>query len=405
MIVLAKTKYPDVYVDNKGHYYYLVELGHDLLTGKRIQKKSRRDANNNRFRSAHDAYKECLRIKNEYQSQNGYANYGLLYRDFMKNYYIPSYESDVEQSTFKSRQSVFKHLIDWFGKYKLRSIRSIDCEKFRVYLLNKSGYSQGFSSMVYSLFRNTLDYAVRMDFLAKNPSRKTKAINKGKSHVEFWTKSEFEKVLSVIYTKDYYQHMCFTILYLYFTCGMRVSEGLALTYDDVDYKRHRLRIHKTLDMTNKEHYTIKPYTKTINGIRTISLDNDTIRVLKSWQKDQQAHGVYNFIMSYDDTPMSRTTIPLIIKRFAKIAGVKPIQAKGLRHSNVSYLINEFNADVLTVSRRLGHSGPDITLKYYSHLWPRNDESIADKMEGNIVFKKAKENRLAFNGNQHLHSTK
>lgn len=186
---------------------------------------------------------------------------------------------------------------------------------------------------------------------------------------------------------------------------MRVSEGLALTYDDVDYKRHRLRIHKTLDMTNKEHYTIKPYTKTINGIRTISLDNDTIRVLKSWQKDQQAHGVYHFIMSYDDTPMSRTTIPLIIKRFAKIAGVKPIQAKGLRHSNVSYLINEFNADVLTVSRRLGHSGPDITLKYYSHLWPRNDESIADKMEGNIVFKNAKENRLAFNGNQHLHSTK
>lgn len=69
--------------------------------------------------------------------------------------------------------------------------------------------------------------------------------------------------------------------------------------------------------------------QTINGIRTISLDNDTIRVLKSWQKDQQAHGVYHFIMSYDDTPMSRTTIPLIIKRFAKIAGVKPIQAKGL----------------------------------------------------------------------------
>ena len=121
MIVLAKTKYPDVYVDNKGHYYYLVELGHDLLTGKRIQKKSRRDANNNRFRSAHDAYKECLRIKNEYQSQNGYANYGLLYGDFMENYYIPSYKSDVEHSTFKSRQSIFKHVV---CKIKLEKIKS-----------------------------------------------------------------------------------------------------------------------------------------------------------------------------------------------------------------------------------------------------------------------------------------
>ena len=120
------------------------------------------------------------------------------------------------------------HLKKWFGNKKLREIRAVDCEKFRVYLLGKSGYSQGFASLVYCLFRNTLDYAVRMDFLVKNPSRKTKAINKGKTTVAFWTKTEFEKVLSVIYTQDYYQHMYFVILYLYFTCGMRVSEGLAL---------------------------------------------------------------------------------------------------------------------------------------------------------------------------------
>ena len=297
------------------------------------------------------------------------------------------------------------HLKKWFGNKKLREIRAVDCEKFRVYLLGKSGYSQGFASLVYCLFRNTLDYAVRMDFLVKNPSRKTKAINKEKTTVAFWTKTEFEKVLSVIYTQDYYQHMYFVILYLYFTCGMRVSEGLALTYDDVDFKRHRLKIHKTLEMKNKHDYVIKPYTKTINGIRTISLDNDTIRVLKNWRKDQEKHGVHNFIMSYDDTPMSRTTIPLIVKRFAKLAGVKPIQAKGLRHSHVSYLINEFNTDVLTVSRRLGHSSPEITLKYYAHLWPRNDETIADEMEGNIKFQPAKENRLRFTGNQNIHSTK
>ncbi|WP_459208548.1 tyrosine-type recombinase/integrase [Limosilactobacillus albertensis] len=402
---MAKTRYPNVYVDSKGSYYYLVELGHDLLTGKRIQKKGRKTANNVKFRTAHDAYREALRVKNDYQESHGYANYRMRYESFMDKYYIPSYKSDVETSTYNARISSFKHLKKWFGSKELREIKAIDCEQFRTYLLNDSGYSQGFASMVYCLFRNSLDYAVRMGFLDSNPSRKTKAINKGKTTVAFWTKSEFEKVLSVIYTKDYYQHMCFVILYLYFTCGMRVSEGLALTYDDVDFKRHRLKIHKTLEMKNKNDYVIKPYTKTINGIRTISLDSDTIRVLKDWRKDQEKHGVHNFIMSYDDTPMSRTTIPLIVKRFAKLAGVKPIQAKGLRHSHVSYLINEFNADVLTVSRRLGHSSPEITLKYYAHLWPRNDETIADEMEGNIKFQPAKENRLRFTGNQNIHSTK
>lgn len=405
VIKMAKTKYPNVYLDNKGQYYYLVELGHDLITGRRIQKKGRRDAQYNKFASAHEAYKEAVRIKNEYQERNGFANYSLTYDDFLDDFYIPSYKSDVENSTFKSRQSTFKHLKKWFGAKKLRDIRATDCEKFRVFLLGKSGYSQGFASLIYCMFRNTLDYAVRMDFLIKNPSRRTKTINKGKSTVAFWTKSEFEKVLSVIYTKDYYQHMCFVILYLYFTCGMRVSEGLALTYDDIDFEHHRLKIHKTLEMKNKNDYELKPYTKTINGIRTISLDNDTIRILKNWKKDQEKHGVHNFIMSYDDTPMSRTTIPLIVKRFAKLAGVKPIQAKGLRHSSVSYLINEFNADVLTISRRLGHSSPEITLKYYAHLWPRNDETIADKMEGNINFKSATKNQLNFTGNQNIHSVK
>lgn len=39
VIKMAKTKYPNVYLDNKGQYYYLVELGHDLITGRRIQNK------------------------------------------------------------------------------------------------------------------------------------------------------------------------------------------------------------------------------------------------------------------------------------------------------------------------------------------------------------------------------
>lgn len=77
----------------------------------------------------------------------------------------------------------------------------------------------------------------------------------------------------------------------------------------------------------------------------------------------------------------------------------PIQAKGLRHSHVSYLINEFNADVLTVSRRLGHSGPEITLKYYAHLWSCNDEPLAEKMSGNLKIKFAKNSLVKFNGNQ------
>lgn len=57
--------------------------------------------------------------------------------------------------------------------------------------------------------------------------------------------------------------------------------------------------------------------------------------------------------------------------------VPAIQGKGLKYFHVSYLINEFNADILVVSRRLNHSSPEITLKHYAHFWSRKDESIAE----------------------------
>ena len=88
------------------------------------------------------------------------------------------------------------------------------------------------------------------------------------------------------------------------------------------------------------------------------------------------------------------------QRYAKLAHVPVIQGKGLRHSHVSYLINEFNADILVVSQRLGHSSPEITLKHYAHLWGKNDEGLAEKITGNIQFKDATKSSVAvFNGNQ------
>lgn len=152
-------------------------------------------------------------------------------------------------------------------------------------------------------------------------------------------------------------------------------------------------------MKNQNDFIRKPYTKTESGMRTISLDDDTVEILKRWRKVQKKHGVQHFILSYTDLPLYRSTVQRIIERYAKLAKVPAIQGKGLRHSHVSYLINEFNADILVVSQRLGHSSPKITLKHYAHLWSRNDEGIADQMTGNIIFNFAKESKVDFNGNQ------
>ena len=99
--------------------------------------------------------------------------------------------------------------------------------------------------------------------------------------------------------------------------------------------------------------------------------------------------------------MLKSTISRIIKRYAKIAHVKPIQAKGLRHSHASLLINELNATVLILSKRLGHSSPEITLKHYSHLWDSTDEVITNEMVGIINVSFPSSSLVNFNGNQSI----
>jgi integrase len=142
----------------------------------------------------------------------------------------------------------------------------------------------------------------------------------------------------------------------------------------------------TLYRKSKKEYTRSLTLKTENSKRIISLDDDTIKILKEWKRRQQKLVNSHFIMSYDGTPLHRCIVGRIINKRSNLADVHKIQAKGLRHSHASYLINEHNADILVISKRLGHSSPEITLKHYSHLWGNNDRSIADMITGNIKIK-------------------
>lgn len=395
---MKKKRYANVYQDSKGKFFYQVFLGRDEH-GKQKFKKGRKDSKGNPFSSARAAYIEAVKIKNNYLESSGKVIYRMTYKTFMEKKYIPKYKGDVEESTFQSHSKAFDYAIDRFGDKLLEDITVLDCDEYRTWLLTESGYSKSYCSMVYISFSQSLEYAVSVGILDINVSMKTKSIPKGKVVVAYWNKKQFEKVISQFYIDDYHEYFCFMMIWLYFMTGVRVGEALALKWSDIDLKNAKVRIHHTLEYRNKQDYTIKPYTKTASGKRVISLDSDTLNFLRNWKKIQREHGVRTFVISYDDTPTSRSTVNKIVKRYARLAEIPEIEAKGLRHSHVSYLINEFNADVLTVSRRLGHSGPDITLKHYSHLWNRNDDGLTKLMTGNIKVKFSYKKHASFNGNQ------
>lgn len=403
------TKYPGVYIDNKGNYFYQTEFGVDRFTGKRIRKKGRKDMNGKPFSSAFEANKELTRLKREYHKANGYGNYKMTYGEFMDKVYIPYYKTEVEESTFNVKEGILEKIRDRFSSIPLRSISVENVQNFRTWLLSSKengakGYSQSYASLIFGMFRKSLDKAVEMQYLEHNIAKNVKAIQKGKAIVPYWTKQEFEKVINQIYIGDFYEHLNFIILWLYYMTGIRVNEGTALYWNNVDLIKKRLIVHHMLIIKNKTEWRRNSYTKTEDGKRIIALDDDTIKILKEWRNRQKEIGLggeEDFIFTYDGLPMIKSTISRIINRYSKLAGVKKIQAKGLRHSHASYLINEFNVSVLVLSQRMGHSSPEITLKHYAHMWSGADTEIAEKITGNISIKTANSTKFKFNGNQSL----
>lgn len=406
------TKYPGVYVDDKGNFFYQSEFGIDRITGRRIRKKGRKDVNGKPFASAFEANKELTRLKREYHKVNSYSNYKMTYEQFMNSVYIPYYQTNVEESTFSVRKRILEKIRDRFASIPLRSISVEDVQHFRTWLLTSkenggAGYSQSYASLVFGTFRKSLDKAVEMQYLEMNITKKVRAIPKGKANVSYWTKEDFEKVINQIYIEDFYEHLNFVMLWVYYMTGIRVNEGTALWWNDVDLKNKRLRVHHMLIMKTRSEWKRNSYTKTEDGKRIIALDDDTINILTVWRNRQLEIGLGNsndFIFSYDGLPMIKSTIGRIIKRYSQFAGVTGIQAKGLRHSHASYLINEFNVSVLVLSQRMGHSNPEITLKYYAHMWSGADTAIADAMTGNIEIKTSERSKIKFKGNQVLNKS-
>lgn len=397
---VKKTRYTGVYLDIKGHPFYQINLGKDKQ-GKSHTKKSRFNHNGKPFESIKEAYEERERVRQEYKAKMGKAKYCLTYKMFMEQDFLPYYRANVEESTYHSHINAFKKGIEFFGKQKLEDIKVQDCEDFRTWLLGKSGFSQNYASLIYSSFRQSLGYAVRMELLQKNVAMQTKAVNKAKTHPEVWTKKDFEKVLSQISLDDYYSQYEFIVIWFYYMTGVRVSEGLALQWSDINFKNRTVKVYHTLDFKNVHEYRIKPYTKTQSGQRVIMLDQTTIKYLKRWKMTQVKQCKTNFVLSYKKDPVPRSTVNRIIKRYSKLAEVPEINGKGLRHSHVSYLINEIHANILVISKRLGHSSPDITLKHYAHMWAGSDEAIAKELDKGIQVKTAKEKRVKFIGNQNV----
>lgn len=143
-------------------------------------------------------------------------------------------------------------------------------------------FSPNYIRIVQGMLSIAFDRAIVLGIAKKNPSRMVGNIKSKKTKVDFWTLEEFQKVTSLLYKGDYYEHYLFISFWLLFMTGMRIGEAAALQWSDIDFETGLSNINKTLYYKSMDEYKfVDP--KTQASVRTIYIDADTIRELKAWR--------------------------------------------------------------------------------------------------------------------------
>lgn len=375
---------------NNGTYYFRANLGYDAVTGKQIQK----------YRSGFSTKKEA---RAEYSKLILAAEEGLAmekkqpsFKQFIEEIYLPWYKTQVKESTYKNRLNTIEKHFKFFYRKKVNEIEPIHVQTWQLKLAKD--YSPNYVRIIQGMLSLAFDRAIILGLAKKNPARMVGNIKSKKVKVDFWTLEEFQKVISLLYKGDYYEHYLFICFWLLFTTGLRIGEAAALQWEDIDFESGIISVTKTLYYKSMNEYTfVDP--KTSASIRTVVIDKDTIRELKDWMEVQKkVLKDCNFVLSYSGIPTSKHTLPRALEKLAGLADVHRIKIHALRHSHVALLIS-MGVNPLIVKDRLGHEKIQTTLGTYGHLYPNSNFEVAKMLGGIINFTPATESIADYTHNQ------
>lgn len=378
---------------NNGTYYFRANLGYDPITGKQIQKYR------SGFKTKKEAKEEYSKLFLTSVDELTDQKSKVTFQQFIEETYLPWYKTQVKESTYINRCSTIKKKkhFKYFYKMATDEIEPINVQNWQLKMAKE--FSPNYIRIVQGMLSIAFDRAIVLGLAKKNPSRMIGNIKSKKTKVDFWTLEEFQKVISLLYKGDYYEHYLFMSFWLLFMTGMRIGEAAALQWSDIDFETGMLSITKTLYYKTMTDYKfVEP--KTQASIRTLYIDADTINELKAWKEVQQKIlPKCKLILSYNGTPTSKTTLPRALEKLAKLAGVHRIKIHALRHSHASLLIS-MGENPLLIKERLGHEKIQTTLGTYGHLYPNTNLEVANKLTGILQYKPASQSIANYTSNQH-----
>jgi integrase len=286
--------------------------------------------------------------------------------------------ANVSNQTYEGyEQMLRKHLCFRVGKMVIQKLRAADLQT--VYAaMAAAGLADRTRLHLHRVAHVMLKHATQWGIVPRNVADMVDAPRVRAQEIEILTAGEVQRVLESLRDKPLY-----AITALALASGLRRGELLALRWQDINLDGAHLRVERALEETKRGGLAFKP-PKTRHGRRTVTLPMSTVAVLREHWKAQQEQRLFLGLgkarpdalvfADWDGGPRSPRLLTHHWGKAMKDVGLTAT-FHSLRHTHASTLIAS-GLDVLTISRRLGHGSPAITLNVYGHLFKPDDRAAA-----------------------------
>ncbi|MDM8289308.1 site-specific integrase [Slackia piriformis] len=391
----------------KGVWEVAVSFGKDPITGKyrRVTKTV--------HGTKRDAAKVRDQIRREQESGLTAEGAQTLFASFADDWHEARVSAGKHsKATLKRERSIVTTLNGYIGNVRLRDITPQMVEKLYQTIYDDKVEQRGrFSGttlhMYHEKLRQILAKAERYNIIARNPCDRVDVPQRDDSDRRSLSVEEAARMLKCADSAEDEAYESFVdkekrqdkwnaadnrtrvfglseVSYaigvrIALATGMRRGEVFGLTWECVDLASCSVHVVQSLTAFGD---TKKPKTKA--GVRTIAIDGETVSRLARW-KERQEKALGRLQIKQDgSTPVCCSGTGGFVElhafvrwwqKFRADNGFEGVKFHELRHTQATQLLGN-GVDVKTVQTRMGHSSASLTLDWYAHALPENDQKAA-----------------------------
>ena len=295
-----------------------------------------------------------------------------------KNYVVPNCKVSTQRIY---KQNYNAYILPAIGTMKISSIKPIHIQQI-VNTMSKTLKPNTIGNCMGCLGK-TFSLAEKWELIKESPYRHIELPKSPKkNHTELLSLEEIKILLDYYSKENNLLHK--TAFYLAIGCGLRNSEIRALTIDDIDWDNGILVVNKQLaEIRNELGEIVEGVSspKTTSSIRKIYIPQFIIAILNEYINSlpfipPTKQIFWSFITG---KPISKHCLSKRFRYVCESIGITPIRFHDLRHLQATLLIHS-NINVQAISKRLGHSDTQTTLRVYTHSLDDVDKQVASSID-------------------------